>query len=230
MPKPFEGWEYCILPGEGMWILKRLMPHLWKNPKPSVFYAPSHYLPPFLPMPMVCAITDLGYLANSAQFTKYDFWQLKYWSAISMWRARKILTISESTKKDILKNYSFKDSKIVSIPLGYDKNTFNQNVPQEEVERVKKKYKIQKDYILFLSTLKPSKNIEGILTAYKALQDEKGVKEVLVIAGKKGWLYDPIFRQVQELGLTKNVIFTDFIDEEDKAPLLSGAKVFVAHL
>lgn len=228
MPKEFPGWEYRILPGEGMWILKKLMPYLFKNPEPSVFYAPSHYLPPFLPMPMVCAITDLGYLANSAQFTKYDFWQLKHWSAISMWRAKKIVTISESTKKDILKNYSFQDSKIISIPLGYDNSTFNSKVAQEEIVRVKKKYKITEDYILFLSTLKPSKNIEGILTAYKLLENANAVREVLVIAGKKGWMYNPIFSQVKKLGLEKKVQFTDFIDEEDKAPLLSGAKLFVA--
>jgi glycosyltransferase involved in cell wall biosynthesis len=48
-----------------------------------------------------------------------------------------------------------------------------------------------------------------------------------VITGKKGWLYESIFDRVKALNLTGDVIFTDFVPEEDKAPLIKGAKVFV---
>src|SRR4051812_25726635 len=63
-PKEFPGWEYRVLPGGGMWILKTLMRQLWKHPEPDVFFAPNHYLPPILRMPAVCSIMDLGYLEN----------------------------------------------------------------------------------------------------------------------------------------------------------------------
>jgi glycosyltransferase involved in cell wall biosynthesis len=49
----------------------------------------------------------------------------------------------------------------------------------------------------------------------------------LVIAGKKGWMFEPIFEKVKKLGLTDKVVFTDFIPEEDKPGLIKGAKVFV---
>jgi len=229
-PKELTGWKYEILPGEGMWILKKLMPRLWKQKEVDVFMSLNHYLPPILPMPSVCAIMDLGYLENTEQFNKKDFWQLKYWSAISMKQAKSIITISQSAKKDIAKHYKTLEKKTVVIPLGYDQNTFNTNISQEEVKRVKRKYKIDGEYILFLSTLKPSKNIEGLLSAFAQITNAKSQMPNirLVIAGKKGWLYDPIFRKVQDLTLTEKVIFTDFIPEEDKPPLLSGAKVFVA--
>jgi glycosyltransferase involved in cell wall biosynthesis len=229
-PKAFPGWEYRILPGEGMWILKKLMPHLWKTREVNVFMALNHYLPPILPIPSVCAIMDLGYLENTEQFNKKDFWQLKYWSAISMQMAKSIITISQSAKEDIEKHYKGMGKKTVVIPLGYEKNTFNTKITQEEVKRVRKKYKIDSDYILFLSTLKPSKNIEGLLSAFAQITNDTSQKHTmkLVIAGKKGWMYDPIFRKVQDLDLTEKVIFTDFIPEDDKPPLLSGAKVFAA--
>jgi glycosyltransferase involved in cell wall biosynthesis len=229
-PKEFKGWKYEVIPGEGMWILKKLMPRLWKLREVDVFMALNHYLPPILPVPSVCAIMDLGYLENTEQFNKKDFWQLKYWSAISMQRAKTIITISQSAKKDIAKHYKSLAEKTVVIPLGYDENTFHAHVSQEQVKRVLKKYEIDADYILFLSTLKPSKNIEGLLEAFARISSfQLPVSNLkLVIAGKKGWLYDPIFRKVQELKLTEKVIFTDFIPEEDKAPLLSGAKVLAA--
>src|SRR5258706_9315488 len=226
-PKAFEGWEYRVLPGGGKWILKNLMPELWKHPESDVFFAPNHYLPPILRMPAVCAIMDLGYLESAGQFTKKDFWQLKYWSAISMKLAKSIVTISSSAKEDIAHHYKFAGRKTVSIPLGYDKDTFHAGISQESVERVKKKYHIDGEYILFLSTLKPSKNIEGLLDAYKQIAD-RGSQIALVIAGKKGWMFNPIFQKVQELKLEGYVIFTDFLPEEDKAPLIAGAKVFAA--
>ncbi len=230
-PKEFPGWKYEVLPGKGMWILTRLMPKLWMQRKLSVFMALDHYLPPILPIPSVCAIMDLGYLNTTEQFTRYDFWQLKYWSAISMKISKYILTISQSAKKDIAHNYPSFDKKTVVIPLGYDNHTFKPEVSQEKVATIKKKYKIEGDYILFLSTLKPSKNIEGLLSAFDHIvskNPELRQKLTLVIAGKKGWLYDPIFLKVQELGLTDKVIFTDFIPEEDKAPLIVGSTVFAA--
>jgi len=95
------------------------------------------------------------------------------------------------------------------------------------VRQVKRKYKIDKNYILYLGTLKPSKNIEGLLEAFALIKDNFP-DYLLVIAGKKGWLFDSIFKKVKKIGLRGKVIFTDFIAEEEKASLMAGAKVFVS--
>ncbi len=223
LPKETSWWKYKVLPGRGMWILTRLMSHLFlTKEKPNVFFSPNHYVPIFSPMPKICSIMDLGYLNFSGQFKKYDFWQLKYWTAISLCISKHIIAISNSTKSDIVRHYPSTAKKITVTYLGYDKTKFHKNIPPKDVRRVKNRHSIVGDYILFLSTLKPSKNIEGLLEAFSEL---KGVK--LVIAGKKGWLYEPIFNKVKELGLQKDVIFTDFVPEEDKPALIKGAKVFV---
>jgi glycosyltransferase involved in cell wall biosynthesis len=52
-------------------------------------------------------------------------------------------------------------------------------------------------------------------------------KYKLVISGKKGWLFESIFKKIEELGLKNKVIFTDYLAEKDKPALLAGAKVFV---
>lgn len=100
-----------------------------------------------------------------------------------------------------------------------------------QIDGVKRKYGIRGEYILFLGTLKPSKNIEGVLEAFSKLLVNKvrGVDNLnLVIAGKKGWLFDSVFRRVKELGLENFVIFTDFVPEEDKPALLAGARALVS--
>ncbi len=229
MPKERLGfWEYKVLEGGGLWIIKKLTPYLLLNKdKLNLFFTPSHYIPPLSRVPMVCSIMDLGYLEFSEQFEKKVFWQLKYWSAISIFISKGIIAISKETASDILRHYHFASGKIEVTHLGYDKEKFYFPYPQNLVRQVKRKYKIDKNYILYLGTLKPSKNIKGIIDAFNIIKDEFADFQ-LVIAGKKGWLFDEIFQKVKSLKLQERIIFTDFVDEKDKPALMAGASVFVS--
>lgn len=226
MPKETKNFRYKILAGGKVWIVTKLVPHLRKNSdKVDVFFTPSHYLPPLVRLPMVCSIMDLGYLEFSAQFKKYDYWQLKLWSAYSIKVSKYILTISEATMHDIVRRYPSSRDKVVITYPGYDKYLTTTKVFDTSILKVKEKYSIVNDYILYLGTLKPSKNIEGLIKAFSKLDKKKNLK--LVIAGKKGWLYESVFELVKRLGLEEEIVFTDFIDEADKVPLIKASKAFV---
>jgi glycosyltransferase involved in cell wall biosynthesis len=227
MPKETQAFRYKILEGNSAWILTKLTPHLiFGKPKCDVFFSPSHYVPLIVPIPCICSIMDLGYLENSVQFTKKDFWQLKIWSAMSIFVSKVIIAISNSTKEDIVRHYPFAMNKIYVTPLAYDINKYNTKISDNDVRRVKVKYSIVTDYVLYLGTLKPSKNIEGLIEAFFRLKDVDQ-RLMLVIAGKKGWMFESIFQKVKELDLSNRVIFTDFVDEENKPALIKGAKLFV---
>ena len=226
LPKENSRWKYKVISGQKLWILTKLMPRLVVNKeKLDVFFSPSHYIPPISVVPRVCTIHDLGYLKFTGQFKKYDFWQLKYWTAISLYISKAIIAVSNSTKRDIVRHHPSVLDKIAVTQHGYDKSRFNVNINKNDVRRVKNKYSIVGDYVLFISTLKPSKNIEGLLEAWKLVLKDFP-KYQLVIAGKKGWLYKTIFKKVKDLKLENNIVFTDFIPEEDKAALIFGARVF----
>ncbi|MFC1624895.1 glycosyltransferase family 4 protein [Patescibacteria group bacterium] len=230
MPKPSEYFDYKVLPGKKYWIIKKLTPYLiFNKDNLDIFFSPSHYVPLLSRVPRVCSIMDLGYLDFSAQFKKFDFWQLKTWTAYSIFVSKVIISISNSTKKDIMRRYPFASNKTKTALLAYDKDKFNTQVKKEDVRRIRKRYSIVDDYILFLSTLKPSKNIEGLIEAFnKLIEENNSLKDIkLVIAGKKGWLYKNIFKKVEELKLKEKIIFTDFIDEKDKPALFVGAKLFI---
>lgn len=230
MPKETGHLKYKVLPGRGLWILTKLMPHLFlTKERPDVLFSPSHYVPPISPIPLICSIMDVGYLEFSEQFKKRDYWQLKYWSAMSIFVSKSIITISESSKEDIVRHYPFAAKKAYVTHLGFDKKRFSAEINDEDVRRIKNKYSIVGDYILFLSTLKPSKNVEGLLEAFASIYNLKFMISnlKLVIAGKKGWLYESIFKKVRSLKLEDRVIFTDYLPEEDKPAMMAGAKVFV---
>ncbi len=224
LPKETQNFKYKIISGNKFWIITKLTPYLLTNPdKLNVFFSPSHYTPLISPVPRVCSIMDLGYLEFSAQFAKKDFWQLKMWSAISIFVSKCIISISESTKRDIVRHYPWSKNKIEVTHLGYDHERFNTSISDKDVRRVKNRYSIVDDYMLYMGTLKPSKNIEGLIEASAPLLNNIQ----LVVAGKKGWLYNSIFEKAEKLGLKSKIVFTDFVSEEDKPALIKGAKVFV---
>lgn len=226
MPAEREGFRYNVLEGSGLWVIRTLLPSLYRDShKPDFFWTPSHYVPPFAPMPRICSIMDIGYLRFSGQFTRRDFWQLKLWTAWSILVSKRVIAISEATKKDIVRHYPFAHNKITTTLLGYDNKIYHRKISAADVRRVKDHYKIE-NYVLFMSTLKPSKNIEGLLRAWSTVS-QKHTKTKLVIAGKKGWMYENIFKLVTELGITDQVIFTDYISEETKPGLICGAKAFI---
>lgn len=228
LPKETENFKYKVLTGGGKWIITKLTPHLLTtNDKPDVFFTPSHYIPPISFTPLVCSIMDLGYLEFSGQFKKYDYWQLRLWSAWSMFFSKKVIAISESTKKDIVRHYPFAREKVLVTYLAYDKDKFDSKLLTKDVRHLKEKYSIvSRDYILFLSTLKPSKNIEGLIIAWAKVHNDYPHTQ-LVIAGKKGWLYEKVFDEVKRLKIEDRVVFAGFVDEADKPMLIAGSKLFV---
>ena len=228
LPKETNFFKYKVLPGGPLWVFRKLTPHLlFSKNKPDVLFNPTHYLPPILTIPAVLTIHDLFYLENSGQFRKITFWQLKYWTARSVNISKSIIAVSNSTKKEIVRHYPKASKKISVVLHGYDRERFNTAVPNEDVRRIKNKYTIVSDYLLYLGTLKPSKNVERLVEAFVGVKQQKpDIK--LVIAGKKGWLFDEIFKKVQKLGLNDEIIFTDFLPEGDKPGLMAGAKVLVA--
>jgi len=226
MPKENAFWKYHVLAGGSLWIVRTLTPYLIRHRHDfNVFWSPNHYTPPVPIVPLVCSVMDVGYLESSGQFAKKDYWQLKLWTAWSLIVSKRILVISESTRKDVKKHYQFVSEKLKTTLLGYDSSLFNTSIKQEQITQVKKKYGLE-EYILFMSTLKPSKNIECLLHGWSLVFHEFP-KTKLVIAGKKGWLFESIFETVKKLSLTESVIFTDFVLEEDKPGLIAGAKIFV---
>jgi glycosyltransferase involved in cell wall biosynthesis len=224
MPPENDSWIYKILPVGKFWILTKLVPELFRNPKPEIFFTPSHYTPPIAPMPRVCMITDLGYLKFSEQFKKRDYWQLKIWTAISIKISKYIIAISEATNKDIVRHYPFARNKTQVVYLAGDNEIISKKVSQKFAQKTLKKYRITKKYLLFLSTLKPNKNVERLIEAYNMLKNNKDYQ--LVIVGKKGWLYENIFNKVKKLGLSKQVVFTGFVSPEEKIALFKNSYLF----
>jgi len=229
LPEENSWWKYEKIPSEGLWILKKLIPRLYKKPKPDVFFSPNHYLPILTPIPQVCTIHDLGYLMFTEQFRKKDFWQLKYWTAISIIISEYIICVSHSVEKEIVRRYPFASKKLKVVHHGFDSVKFNTKIDPMLVRRVKNRFKLAKNYILYLGTVKPSKNIGNIIKAFEKLQSksDKFRDFDLVIAGKRGWMYEDVIKTTENR-VSGKVKYLGYVSEEDKPALIRGARFLIS--
>lgn len=229
LPKESSNFKYKVFGPKKFWTQFALPLNLTFAQKPDVFFSMGHYGPRFSKVPYVVTIHDLSYLHYPEMFRKNDLYQLTSWSGYSIKNSSQIITVSQTTKEDIIKNYKVSPEKITVTYEGYNKQKFKPQ-PKEKVGKIKRVYRIKGDYILLVGTLQPRKNISRLIEAfYKLTHHSSFITDhlSLVIVGKKGWLYEPIFQKVKDLGLVKKVIFTDYVPDEDLPPLISGAKVYI---
>jgi glycosyltransferase involved in cell wall biosynthesis len=125
LPEETGWWKYKVFGPKKLWTQLALPLSLYLGkPRPDVFFTPSHYAPRFCPCPSVVSIMDLAFFKFPEYFRKRDLTQLKSWTAYSVRKAAKILTISEATKNDIIKYYKATKDKIVVTYPGYDREKF----------------------------------------------------------------------------------------------------------
>jgi glycosyltransferase involved in cell wall biosynthesis len=142
----------------------------------------------------------------------------------SVKRAARILADSESTRTDIIKYFPEAEEKIrVIYPavLG-----FHRVEDEEAIEAAKKKYNITGKYILGVGTMEPRKNLVRLIRAFQLISKE--IDDVkLVLVGKKGWLYDEIFKEINNDALKDKIVYTGYVEQQDMKSIYSGASCFV---
>jgi len=172
---------------------------------------------------------DLSYLYFPEMFDKRDLLQLRSWTAYSVSKARKILTISNSSKDDIIKEYNVAQNKVVVTHLGI-KETISLEPQIYSMNILKAKYGVSDKYILFVGTLQPRKNIARLIEAFSQIKKGKHLEAKdlqLVIIGRKGWLYEEILAKPKELEIEKDVKFLENINDDELVLFYKHALCFV---
>ncbi|HUD43921.1 MAG TPA: glycosyltransferase family 1 protein [Patescibacteria group bacterium] len=222
-----KNWQYSIFGPKKLWTQLALPAHLFLQlKKPDVFFTPSHYAPRFSPCPTVISIMDLAYIHFPQLFAKKDLYQLQNWTKYSVKNASKIITISQSSKHDILNIYGVAEEKVAVIYPGI-KPLVSLTPHVYPMQELKIKYAISQNFLLFVGTLQPRKNIARLIEAFSQLKKSKDKELQLVIVGKKGWLYEEILAAPEKFGVSESVKFLEFVSDDELAILYSNAKCFV---
>jgi len=135
-----------------------------------------------------------------------------------------ILTNSEATKRDILSHLDIRPEKVFVTPLGADER-FKPLDPMA-THPILQKYQLHKPYILFVGTLEPRKNVETLVRAFNQLKQSHSAPHELVLAGRKGWLYESILQAITVSPFKSDIRLLDYVEDSEVPALMSGADVF----
>lgn len=225
-PPLFENTERRVIPFPRLWTHLRLSWEMTRH-QPDLLFVPAHVLPPVRPRLSLVTIHDLGYLKFPEAHPRRQRLYLDLSTRWSAQAATHVLADSHATRADLVAHYAAQPDKISVAYPGVDRTLGPVREPAV-IRAAKARYGIAGDYFLYLGTLQPRKNLGRLVDAFAAFagRDSRVKTPLLVLAGKRGWLYDELFEQVRRQGLQDRVSFTGYVAEEDKAALLSGALAF----
>ena len=184
--------------------------------------------PPFAPCPVVTTIHDLSFEHLPETFKRRSRAQLRLTVRRTARKAAVILTLSEFSRRDIIETYAVDPERVLVTPAAAPKH-FKPVADDREVQKIRERYGIGADYLLSLGSIQPRKNLTRLIDAYSGLRATRPGDELpqLVIAGKRGWLDDEVFRAAQQDGLDKYIKIIGYVPEADLPALYSGAMCFV---
>lgn len=192
----------------------------------SLFLIPCSFLLSFLNffIPQIVVIHDLTtFLPDiNKNHKKMTVFKEKLLLKRSLKNSKKIIAVSENTKKDLIKIFNVKPKKIQVIYEAAD-DRFKHLEDRESARKEASKYVAEDEFILSIGTLEPRKNYLGLIEAFSSLKNDIDKKIKLVIVGKKGWYYEDIFNKVKDLNLEQDVIFTGYIPDQEIPALLNTA-------
>ncbi len=192
----------------------------------DLFFSPNYLVPVVCPAKSVITIHDMTYTFFSDKHIKKQLLLFNTLLPGSVRKCSRIIADSENTKKDIMKVFKVPEEKIVVIHIAAD-GRYRPLDNKEMISKVKRKYKISSDYILYVGTIEPRKNIIRLIESFNLLKKNNRINYKLVIAGRKGWKYDEIIKTADRSDFRDEIIFTGYVPEEDMVCLYNGAELMV---
>jgi glycosyltransferase involved in cell wall biosynthesis len=222
----FENYKILKKPFPFWWTQTRFAWEIFRE-KPDVLWMPMHSLPCLRSKKTKTVVTihDLAFKFFPQFFKKKDLRRLNWFTDYVVRNADKLIAISNSTKNDLIKLYpNIDEEKIKVIYHGYDKNLYNENITQEEIEKTKASYALRASrYAIYVGAIQPRKNIETLIEAYRLIKEDFPDLK-LAIAGDLGWLFEPVLRKIKSV---EGVIYLGKFKTKDLPALLRGAEAFV---
>lgn len=215
-----NNYEIRAIPLPRLWTHVRLAHEMLRR-APDVLFVPAHVLPPIHPRRSLVTVHDLGYKFFPQA---HPLTQRLYLDLSTRWNVRSaeaVIADSDATRNDIVRQYRVPAERIHVVYPAHNADIFKPDPDPREIERIRAKYGLTGRYLLSAGTLHPRKNYARLIEACAALPSEYS----LVIAGKRGWMFDSIRARARALNVTGRVKFLDYVPIEEMPLLYGGAEL-----
>jgi len=184
--------------------------------------------PPWCRVPVVATIHDLAFEHFPDTFTRRGRMQLRLTVRRTARLAARIATVSEFSREDLIRTYGIPAERITVTPNGVEARYTPQPATENEVFEVRRRFGIERDFLLAVGSLQPRKNLVRLVRAYGLLREQwRDGAPQLVLVGRRLWLYQEILAEIERHPWAKDVIVTGYVPEEVLPALYRSARVFV---
>jgi glycosyltransferase involved in cell wall biosynthesis len=188
----------------------------------ELLHSPYYVLPYWLDCPSVVTMYDLIPLLYPQHLPRrWTAWIFRATASLAVRRARHLIAISESTKRDLVRLLSAAERKITVTHLAADQRF--RPLDRQEWQYAISAYGLPERYILYLGINKPHKNLPFVVQVFHELRTDAK----LVLAGKEDPRYPQVREEARRLRLGERVVFLGDVPEKDLSPIYNGAEVFV---
>ncbi|TEU10319.1 MAG: glycosyltransferase family 1 protein [Anaerolineales bacterium] len=215
----YKPWRMAVWLGQLLGLgFERLLPEA------ELYHATEHLLLPLRRVPTVLTVHDLIYHLFPEHHKPLNYWFLNRAMPLFVQRARAVIAVSESTRRDLIRCYGVHPDKITVVHEAAAPH-FRPASP-EAIATVRARYGLPEGFILTVGTIEPRKNLSRLLDALQRLR-QKGDDVRLVVVGSKGWLYEGFFRRLEELQLGDAVLLPGYVPDADLPAVYSAATLYV---
>jgi glycosyltransferase involved in cell wall biosynthesis len=191
-------------------------------PDAELFHATEHLLPPLSRVPTVLTIHDMIFKLFPEHQKRLNYWYLNATMPLYCRRAHAIVTVSESSKRDIVAHYGL-DAARVKVITEAAAPEFVPAAP-DAVDDVRRRYSLPERFMIHVGTIEPRKNLTRLVEALQRLR-AGGLTIPLVVVGGKGWLYDEFFQRLERLDVRDAVHFPGYVPAVDLPLIYSAASL-----
>lgn len=202
-------------------------PKVLRQTQATLYHGLAFALPLRLPCPAVVTVYDLSFVT---QPHTHKVFNRVYLSLMTRWAcraAKRVIAISEFTKRDVVRYFGIAPDKVLATPLGVEPHF--KRLSDADITEFKQSKAIQPHSIFSLGSLEPRKNLPTLIEAFAKLKTHLPAQAPaphLYIGGSLGWKYEAIFARVRELGMEPQVTFVGRVPDADLPKWYSACDVF----
>lgn len=212
-----------------IWFFEWSVPRLLRKIKADLFYSPDGYLSLRSKVPQVVEFHDLNFEHFPGDMPKIHLWHYKKYFPKFAQKAKRIVTVSEFSKQDIVDCYGVSPDKIDVAYNGV--NGIFKPLSEAEKSVVRAYYSFGHPYFMFVGSLHPRKNLARLFTAFDRFKQRHKNDVKLVIVGEKRWWTEPIQQAYDAMSCKEEVVFAGRLSQEDlhKVTAAALASVYVSY-
>jgi glycosyltransferase involved in cell wall biosynthesis len=192
--------------------------------KPDVYLSPDGLNSTGLHCPNITVVHDIGFAKLENQLPKSAE---RYWRKMTpkvLDSSSKVITVSEFSKNEIINTYGLNESKIGVVYNGFTSNF--KPMTQEEKQEIRNEFSGSKPYFLYVGSIHPRKNIEGLIKAFNHYKKTSESPIKLFLAGRWAWRSENARKAFETSPYNSDIVATGYIREKTLSRLMSGARAF----